>query len=393
MYRIINSPIVAEQLGIMREDELGRIINDPRYAPADLQERRFHYPADKLNYIARVMEAFELCFHLDADTYVVPQLLSVAEPDFEMEGSALHFVLHFPEFLPDSVFPRLMVKLHPYISGSLRWRTGMVLHKPSIFDAQARIRVDKEDRKIKIDVCGAEPRRLLSFIRETVREIVDGFAHLNYEELVPVPGTQEPMKYSYLLEAEKAGEETVFVSGKGRVSIKDLLDGVEEAAMREDAAQVPVRVFVSYAHKDDAHRQALRTALTPLMRLHKLQVWDDRDIAAGNEWKEQIFRELAAADIVLCLISADFIASDFCYSQELAQAMEAHRLGKQVVVPVRTRQCAWDNLPIAQIQGVPTTGWLASAPNPDEALTQVVNSLTPLVAQIKAKKLAKRKER
>jgi len=393
VYRIINSPIVAAQSGIMREDELDRIINDPRYAPTDPNERTFHYPSAKLAYIARVMEAFELCFHLDADTYVVPQLLPVAEPDFEMKGTMLHFVLHFPEFLPDSVFPRLMVKLHPYISGSLRWRTGMVLHKPSIFDAQARIRVDREDRKIKIDLCGASPRRLLSFIRETVREIVDGFAHLNYDELVPVPGTTEIMEYNYLLEAEKAGEKTIFIRGKGSVSIEDLLNGVEEAAMREEAAQIPVRVFLSYSQHDDAYRQALRTALAPLIRLNKLQIWDDRDITAGDEWKEQIFRELAAADLVLCLISADFIASDFCYSEELARALNAHSLGEQVVVPVRTRQCAWDGLPIAQLQGVPTSGWLSSAPNLDEALTQVANHLSPLVEQIKAKKLSRQKDR
>lgn len=200
VYRVINSSIVADKKGILHEDELDSVINDPRFTTANTQERQFHYPKNKLTYIVKVMEVFELCSRLDADTYVVPQLLPVDEPDFQLEGPALHFVLRFPEFLPDSVFPRLMVKLNPYIKDGLRWRTGMVLHKPTIFKAYARIRADKEDKEIRIDLCGEEPRRLLSYIRETIKEIAADFTKLAYDEMVLVPDTKEYMEYQYLLD-------------------------------------------------------------------------------------------------------------------------------------------------------------------------------------------------
>jgi len=249
---------------------------------------------------------------LDAKTYVIPQLLPVQEPDVVRGGSVLHFDIDFPDFLPDSFFPRLIVKLHMYIEGEQRWRTGMVLHKPSIFNAQARVRWDKEDQKILVDVCGEERRRLLSFIRETVKEIAAGFNSLKYNELVPVPDCNDTQDYSYLVDAEKAGETEIFVQAlKKRVPISELLDGVEEPAMRDDVEQLPVKAFVSYAHKDLEHLKALRSALAPLIRLQKLELWDDRDINAGDAWEKVLFQQLEEADIVLCLVSSDFVASDF----------------------------------------------------------------------------------
>jgi internalin A len=332
------------------------------------------------------MEVFELCSRLDAYTYVVPQLLPVDEPNFELEGTVLHFVLRFPEFLPDSVFPRLMVKLNPYIKDALRWRTGMVLYKPTIFKAHARIRADKEDKEIRIDLCGKEPRRLLSYIRATIEEIAADFAKLDYDEMVPVPGTKESMEYQYLLEAEKAGQREVFIRGKGSTPIADLLNGVEEAKMRDQTAQIPVNVFISYAHKDDELRQELRSALSPLERLNKLKIWDDRDINAGSEWEKEIFRELEAADIVLCLVSADFIQSEFCYSKELKLAMEAHEKGEKIVIPIRLRKCAWEALDIAKLQGTPTSEWITSSSNKDEVWTEVAHHLEPLVGKLKEQK-------
>ncbi|MCY7331051.1 MAG: GTP-binding protein, partial [Saprospiraceae bacterium] len=90
VYRIINSEIVANTGGLLRENDFDAVINDPRYRKENMTERVFTYPKHKLQYIVRVMQEFELCFMLDAHTYVVPQLLPVQEPDFEVEGATLH---------------------------------------------------------------------------------------------------------------------------------------------------------------------------------------------------------------------------------------------------------------------------------------------------------------
>ncbi|MCB9305123.1 MAG: TIR domain-containing protein [Lewinellaceae bacterium] len=397
VYRIVNSKIVAEDTGgLLYEDDFDAVINDPRYKEGNTSDREFEYPKNKLQYIVRVMQEFELCFQLDPRTYVVPQLLPVQEPEFKTEGALLHFVIHFPEFLPDSIFPRLMVKLHTFIERSpgnrdtpgqlTMWRTGMVLHKPNIFKALARVRWDKEDQKILVDVCGEERRRFLSFIRETVKEIVDDFTNLEFDELVPIPESKDTEEYDYLVEAEKAGEKEVFVKSlKKRVSIADLLDGVEEPAMRDEVEQLPVKAFVSYAHKDLEYLKELRTALSPLMRLQKLQIWDDRDIDAGDEWEKVIFQQLEESDIVLCLVSADFVASDFCYKEEFSKALEAHRNGEKTIIPVMLRKTDWQDLPLAEIQGAPGE-WITSAQNKDEAWTKVSEALRPALARAKQRK-------
>lgn len=275
VYRIINSKHVADNGGLLREADFDTVINDPRYQNNDTNERQFIYPKNKLHYIVRVMQEFELCFMLNESSYVVPQLLPANAPDFQPAGALLRFVIHFPEFMPNSIFPRLMVKLHGYIRNDERWRTGMVLHKPNVFDALARVRWDKEDQKLLIDVCGNERRRFLSFIRETVKEIVADFANLSFDERVPVPDCNDYQEYDYLVEAEKAGETEVFIKQlKKRIPISSLLDGVEEPAMRDETQQLPVKAFVSYFHADLEHLKALQSALAPLRRLQKLQLWD-----------------------------------------------------------------------------------------------------------------------
>ncbi len=420
VYRIINSGRVAETGGLLHENEFDAVINDPRYRAENTTDKPFHYPKNKLQYIVRVMQEFELCFQLDTRTFVVPQLLPVQEPDVPMEGAVLRFVIHFPDFLPDSLFPRLMVKLHTYIEDKealgetlsdrvtasqpvtkpahsshtkLAWRTGMVLHKPNIFKASARVRWDKEDRKILVDVSGEERRRFLSFIRETVKEIVETFSSLSYSELVPIPDSTDTEEYEYLVEAEKAGEKEVFVKSlKKRVSIADLLNGVEEPAMRDEVEQLPVKGFVSYSHKDLEYLREMRSALAPLIRLQKLQLWDDRDINAGDEWREVLFQRLDEADIVICLVSADFVASDFCYQKEFGMALEAHRRGEKTIVPVKLRKTDWQDLPIAELQGVPGE-WITSAKNKDEAWTQVSASLRPALERAKQRKSKMLEER
>ncbi|HMQ89085.1 MAG TPA: COR domain-containing protein, partial [Flavilitoribacter sp.] len=399
VYRIINSKIVGEDAkGLILEDDFDRIINDPRFLKAgNTTDKIYHYPKNKLNYIVRVMQEFELCFQLDAHTYVVPQLLPVQEPDFQAEGAMLHFVIHFPDFLPDSIFPRLMVKLHTFIKGANitenAWRTGMILHKPNIFNALARVRWDKEDQKLLLDVCGEERRRFLSFIRETVKEIVEDFTNLKFQELVPIPDSKEFLEYEGLVETEKAGEEEIFVwQVKKKLAVASLLDGVEEAIMRDEVGQLPVKAFVSYSHKDLEYLKELRTALAPLIRLQKLQLWDDREIEAGGEWEKIIFQELENADIVLCLVSADFVASEFCYKKEFGAALTAHHQGKKTIVPIMLRKTDWQDLPISKIQGVPGGEWISSATNKDEAWTKVSERLRPALekAKIRKKELMKK---
>jgi hypothetical protein len=95
-----------------------------------------------------------------------------------------------------------------------------------------------------------------------------------------------------------------------------------------------MEVFFSYAHEDEELRNELAKHLKLLERQKVIKGWHDRQITAGEEWKNSIDDHLEAADIILLLISSDFMASDYCYDVELARAMERHALKEARVIPV-----------------------------------------------------------
>ena len=158
--------------------------------------------------------------------------------------------------------------------------------------------------------------------------------------------------------------------------------------MRSAQAQTPVKAFISYSHKDSDFLAELKSALSPLVRLNKLELWDDHAIDAGKEWEPEIMRQLQQADIVLCLVSSDFIKSDFCWKKEFETALEGHGKDEKIVVPIRLRQCDWDDLPIAAIQGLPAQ-WFGqlSLTERDTHWTEVSKGLRPVVETAKARKL------
>jgi len=391
VYRIINSKIlVEEKSGILHEDDFDLVINDERYLKNNAIELNYSYPKEKLQYIIRVMQEFELCYVLpDSKSYVIPQLLPVQEENLSSYGATIKFVIDFPDFLPDSLFPRLMVKLHPFIQGEKRWRTGMILHKLIFFNAYARIKWDKEDQKIMMEVTGEERRRLLSFIRETTKEIIGDFTNLKYLELVPIPESKDFIEYEALVDAEKAAMEEIRVwQVKKNLKVKDLLNGIEDSNMRDSIQKITIRAFVSYSHKDIEYLKELRSALSPLVRLQKLQIWDDRDINAGDEWQKVIFQQLEESDIVICLISSDFVASDFCYTKEFVKALEYHNNGEKVIIPIMLRETDWQDLPISEIQGSPGQ-WITSIANRDESWAKVSKQIRGALEQIKKRKQVK----
>jgi len=142
-----------------------------------------------------------------------------------------------------------------------------------------------------------------------------------------------------------------------------------------------LNVFVSYSHEDEALRNDLLKHLEPLKRTHKVEVWHDRKLKAGDEWNREIAVNLQSADLILLLVSIDFINSFYCYDVELNAAMERHAQKKAGVVPILMRNCLWRHTPFAKLQAVPKVGGaVASWSNRDDALAHVAEEVR-LVAE------------
>jgi hypothetical protein len=144
----------------------------------------------------------------------------------------------------------------------------------------------------------------------------------------------------------------------------------------------PINVFVSYAHADEPYKRALLNHLAILARLGVINNWHDGRIQPGTEWKAEIERELARAQIVLLLISADFLGSDFCWGTEMQNALVRHDRGEVQVIPIIIRDCDWQESPLGKLQALPTDGRaIASWEDRDAAFTNVARGIRSAVSR------------
>lgn len=115
-------------------------------------------------------------------------------------------------------------------------------------------------------------------------------------------------------------------------------------------------VFFSYCHADEALRDQLERQLKILQRQGLIETWHDRRIEAGQEFAGEIDAHIEADEIILLLVSPDFLNSDYCYEVEMTRALERHEAGEAIVIPVILRDCLWKGAPFGKILGVPTDG-------------------------------------
>jgi hypothetical protein len=135
-------------------------------------------------------------------------------------------------------------------------------------------------------------------------------------------------------------------------------------------------LFLSYSHRDEELRAQLETHLAALRRQGFISVWHDRRIMAGEDFANAIEDHLAEADIVLLLVSPDFIASDYCYEKEMRTALARHNERECVVIPVILRPCDWHEMPFGKLLATPTDGRpITLWPNRDEAFLDVVKAI------------------
>ena len=135
-------------------------------------------------------------------------------------------------------------------------------------------------------------------------------------------------------------------------------------------------VFFSYCHKDEVLRDRLETSLSAMKRQKLIDTWHDRRITAGQSFGDRIAEELERADVILLLVSPDFIDSDYCYEKEMSRALELHAAGEAVVIPVILRPSDWHHLPFGHLLAAPTDGRpVTKWPDQDEAFLDVTTKI------------------
>jgi len=141
-------------------------------------------------------------------------------------------------------------------------------------------------------------------------------------------------------------------------------------------------VFYSYSHRDAQLRDELAKYLAPLTRQGRLVEWYDRKIEPGLQWESVISDKLGSADLILLLVSADFLASDYCFGVEMEIAMQRVKNREAKGVPVLLKPCLWKESHFSELQllpreAKPVTSW----PSPEEAFAGIADEINAITKE------------
>jgi internalin A len=227
VYGLLTSTQLVKTQGQFDLNNVGQIL-------AGVPHAKDRYPSHTHRRLIDVMKHFELCFEFTdrPGHYLIPRRLQDNELDITWdETDALKFQYHY-ETLPDAVISRFIVHMNQHIQQQYYWKNGVFLHSR---ENRAKIKADLVDRKISISVIGKEQTRraFLAVIRSAFDEINSNFK-IEIKQMIPVPGFAHVLvSYQDLLVYEEMNEPHIIITElRKRLSVKELLDGVEELNTR-----------------------------------------------------------------------------------------------------------------------------------------------------------------
>lgn len=141
-----------------------------------------------------------------------------------------------------------------------------------------------------------------------------------------------------------------------------------------------MKLFYSYCHSDKEFREDMEHHLSVLERSGEISEWCDREILPGQNFVEEIDRQMDAADIIVLLISSDFLASPACV-QEMTTALNLREKKATTVIPVIVRPCDWKHSEISSLLALPTNGLpITEWSNRDKAFLSITDGIRSTTA-------------
>jgi len=144
----------------------------------------------------------------------------------------------------------------------------------------------------------------------------------------------------------------------------------------------PMKVFISYSHEDKDYFKNFVKFLSNMQRQGEVSAWSDQDITGGDGWRNKINDNLECADVIVLLISQDFVHSDYCYDVEMTRALERHAAKTAKVIPIYVRVTDVKGSVIEELQGLPEGRRpISKWDDKDEAWKNVIEGLRSSIAE------------
>ncbi len=383
VYRIIDDDKILRQSGIIYANDFERVWKNKTYD-------------DKHEILKQMLEVFKIAFpkkNNKADYIMPTRLQSIpAESIWKEDEKYLRIEYHY-DFMPKGLVNQISAELSNCIVADEQiWNNGVNLKQGN---ALSQVFEDFYYRKIIVKAKGKDARGIISVIMNAVNNISDEYKGVKPNIIIPCScrdcaTSDNPTLFTYeqlLNKIEKKPEAIVTCNNSDEIfTIESLLFDTglpnpvkERRDELEKKKRNKVKIFMSYAHQDESYQKELNSHLSMLRRSGKIDTWHDREILAGNDWNKETEKELQEADIVLLMISADFLHSDDIWKNELRIVREriASDSEKIKVIPIMVRPCDVRDFDMMVYQGAQRgeasiLSWISSHPDKDQVYTEIV---------------------
>jgi internalin A len=322
-----------------------------------------------------LMLRFDICFELkkaedlppNKKTYLVPQYLSTKKhpavqqwPKQGLRRSGYRYT-----FLPRSVIARVIARLGKMSSAENWWRDGLIIEDQG---TKAKIEADYSRDCIRIEVQGKEMKELEARIHKE---------HFNEINLQMQASAVRFCPHCDTMIDEKWIQERPDQS----IDRFDCLNptcrkGITISSLYPTEMETKPRIFISYAREDANYKEQLDKSLRQLEWEGELEIWDDSQLIGGDQWYKVIKRELTEANIIIFLLSVDFLTSKFIRKEEISTAFERYAKEEVMIIPVIVRDCLWQSSPLEQFTILPVDAKPVNTySNADEAWLQITKKI------------------
>lgn len=391
VYLIIDDTTIQESYGHFDGSDIARIWAAPAYV-------RMH------SELLALMQAFRLCYQkTQREAYIIPSMLR-SDADFDWAERDNVRLYYEYEFMPKGLVNQLTAELHRLIANDNQvWSRGVVLERDG---TQVKVEEIRKDKRLTFHAKGLMPGALLQEVAGRLEDVHEGYPGIQVEKVVPCPcvdckDSNEPTLFYYKklikwlsrgnnpITCNESQEKIYIETILGHVGI-DLLNieqtylhhvrETQRPKLQKTVELHPLKVFFSYSKKDKELRDELDDFLTTLKYSDNIETWHDREMIAGTVWDDKIKSELRNADIVLCLVSSDFLATKYIMDEELPIMLKREQEGLTKVIPVILRPCPWEDTILAKFQALlgkdkPLTKY----DNIDDAFMEIYNGLKRVI--------------
>lgn len=330
-----------------------------------------------------LMREFQLVFAENDETgaptgnYVAPQYLpDTCTNSGELDGAKKYanlahaFTLWFPEFLPKSHIARFVAHWGGNAKQRLFWKNGLLFQTAGCTALVER----SEEFKIRVDIQQGDTAKRAAAIQRIFQSFLDledgqaGFAvSLNAQDFVWWPDAEEAIR-------TRARQVKIFPSETAKHT------DIQPFIIFQKPVTMAKKVFISYSHRDEDAMKELDKFLGPLERKGDIEIWTDRKILPGQNWKDEILHALNSADLTLLLVSANFLDSNFINDEEIPRAFQRREAEGKHVVPIILNYCLWDITDLKNLQAIPKDGRpIADYPNAAQGWSEVARALIDLL--------------